>query len=89
MEHTNADGSTEALYSEYFQKLTPEILLKNGWELKNKVYVIRDNVRLGWYPDGTTIVGYHEFPAKITTVLQMQVLQSLLGNKHLINTDIQ
>ena len=65
-------------------KLTPEILLENGWDFRGGLYVKKDKVRIGWYLDGTTIVGYHEFPVKITTVEQMIVLQSLLGNELLI-----
>lgn len=64
--------------------LTPEILLDNGWDFRGGIYVRRDNVRLGWCIDGTTIVGYHEFPAKITTVEQMKMLQTLLGDELLV-----
>lgn len=47
-------------------------LLGQGWVFRGEVYVRFSSPRLGWKPDGTMIVGYHEHPQKITTVEQME-----------------
>ena len=55
-----------------------EYLLSCGWILANGVYVLKSLPRLGWKPDGTMIIGYFEFPAKITTVEEMEMMLKLL-----------
>ena len=62
--------------------LTGEILEKNGFELKEGIYVLKSNPRLGWYPkEKQLIVHYCTFPVKIEFVHQMQNIMLDLGIK--------
>lgn len=55
--------------------VTPEILLKNGWELKAGYYVLKDrNARIGWQPNGDAVLGYSLFPRRIHNIHELQHL---------------
>ena len=43
-----------------------EALENLGWVEKKGVMVRFSQPRLGWKPDGTLIIGYHEWPEKVT-----------------------
>lgn len=49
-------------------------LLKLGWIDRGDVLVRYSNPRLGWKEDGTLIIGYHEYPKKITSVKQLNTI---------------
>lgn len=49
-----------------------EYLTEQGWLFRGGVFVRFSNPRLGWKPDGTLIVGYHERKEKVTTIKQME-----------------
>ena len=49
-------------------------LLKLGWIDKGDVLVRYSNPRLGWKEDGTLIIGYHEYPKKVTSVKQLNTI---------------
>lgn len=50
-------------------------LLSRGWVDKGDVLVRYSSPRLGWKPeDGTLIVGFREFPDKVRTVHEMDVI---------------
>lgn len=49
-----------------------DYLIAKGWVSRNGVFVRFSNPRLGWKPDGTLIVGYHERKEKVTTIKQME-----------------
>lgn len=51
-----------------------EALLKLGWVDKGDVLVRYSNPRLGWKEDGTLIIGYHEWPEKVTSVKQLNTI---------------
>ena len=46
-------------------------LLNLGWVDKGDVLVRYSNPRLGWKPDGTLIIGYHEYPKKVYTMEEL------------------
>lgn len=46
-------------------------LLSLGWVDKGDVLVRYSNPRLGWKPDGTLIIGYHEYPKKVYTLEEL------------------
>ena len=48
-----------------------DFLLARGWVDKGDVLVRYSNPRLGWKPDGTLIIGYHEYPKKVITIEQL------------------
>ena len=63
-------------------EITPFILEKNGLELKEGIYVLKSNPRLGWYPkEKQLIVHYCTFPAKIEFVHQLQNIMIDFGIK--------
>lgn len=50
-----------------------EALLSLGWVDKGDVLVRYSKPRLGWKPgDGTLIIGYHEWPEKVTTIEKLK-----------------
>lgn len=49
-----------------------EELLALGWVDKGDVLVRYSNPRLGWKLDGTLIIGYHEYPYKVTSVEELE-----------------
>ena len=51
--------------------ITKEYLLSQGWVEKGGVMVRFSNPRIGWKPDGTLIVGWHEWPEKVTTIEEL------------------
>ena len=51
--------------------ITKEYLLSQGWVEKSGVMVRFSNPRIGWKPDGTLIVGWHEWPEKVTTIEEL------------------
>ena len=62
--------------------LTPAILEKNGFELKEGIYVLKSNPRLGWYPkEKQLVIHYCTFPTKIEFVHQLQNIMIDLGIK--------
>ena len=53
-------------------------LLKLGWVDKGDILVRYSKPRLGWKPaDGTLIVGYHEWPEKVTTIEKLKEIIEL------------
>ena len=48
--------------------ITSSYLLAHGWVEKDGIFVRFSNPRIGWKPDGTLIVGFHEWPGKVTTI---------------------
>ncbi|MBR0083065.1 MAG: hypothetical protein IJP93_03175 [Bacteroidales bacterium] len=44
-----------------------EYLLAHNWIYRGDILVLYSNPRLGWKPDGTLIIGYHEYPEKVYT----------------------
>lgn len=52
-------------------------LLSRGWVERAGIMVRFTNPRLGWKEDGTLIIGWHEYPEKVTTIQQLEsILQS-------------
>lgn len=49
-----------------------EELLALGWVDKGDVLVYYSKPRLGWKLDGTLIIGYHEYPYKVTSVEELE-----------------
>ena len=58
-----------------------DYLEKNGWLFRGGVWVRFSNPRLGWKPDGTLIVGYHERPEKVHTPEELEAVLGELGLK--------
>ena len=56
--------------------ITFDYLESIGWVEKSGIMVRFGNPRLGWKSDGTLIVGWHEWPEKVTTIEQ---LNKILG----------
>ena len=56
--------------------ITREYLLSQGWKEKSGVMVQFTNPRIGWKKDGTLIIGYHEYPEKVTTIAQLERILS-------------
>ena len=55
-----------------------EELLQLGFVDKGDVLVRYSNPRVGWKPaDGTLIVGYHEWPQKVTSIEQLEQIIDL------------
>ena len=52
-------------------------LLKLGWVDKGDVLVRYSSPRLGWKPDGTLIIGYHEYPKKVYTMEELKQIIEL------------
>lgn len=62
--------------------LTGEILEKNGFFLREGIYVLKSNPRLGWYPkEKQLVVHYCTFPVRVEWVHQMQNIMIDLGIK--------
>ena len=49
-----------------------EELLERGWVERGGVLVRFSNPRIGWKPDGTLIVGWHEWPRKVYSVEKLK-----------------
>lgn len=47
------------------------ILKLLGWEEKSGIMVLRSTPRIGWKQDGTLIIGYNEYPEKITNLTRL------------------
>ena len=54
--------------------ITREYLLVQGWVECSGIMVRFSNPRIGWKPDGTLIVGWHEWPEKVTTIEQLNAI---------------
>ena len=53
-------------------------LISLGWVDKGDVLVRYSNPRLGWKPaDGTLIIGYHEWPEKVTSIEMLETIVDL------------
>lgn len=53
-------------------------LLDLGWIRRGDYLVRFSNPRIGWKEDGTLVVGYHQWPEKVTTMERLQeILQDL------------
>lgn len=55
-----------------------EELLKLGWVDKGDVLVRYSKPRLGWKEDGTLIIGYYEYPNKVTSIDDLNAILALL-----------
>ena len=53
-------------------------LINNGWVDKGDVLVRYSKPRLGWKEDGTLIIGYHEYPNKVTSIDDLNAILGLL-----------
>lgn len=53
-------------------------LLKRGWVDKGDVLVKYSKPRLGWKEDGTLIIGYYEYPNKVTSINDLNAILNLL-----------
>lgn len=45
--------------------INTETLLALGFYWSRDIWVLKAQTRIGWKPDGTLIVGYHEWPKKV------------------------
>ena len=54
-----------------------EQLLALGWVDKGNVLVRYSDPRIGWKEDGTLIIGYHEWPEKVTTIEKLKEIIEL------------
>lgn len=54
--------------------ITREYLFAQGWVERSGIMVRFSNPRIGWKPDGTLIVGWHEWPEKVTTIEQLNAI---------------
>lgn len=45
--------------------INTETLLALGFYWSGDVWVLKGDTRVGWKPDGTLIIGYHEWPKKV------------------------
>lgn len=72
---------------DYYKKLSPEILLKNGWIETPGIIVLKNpTIRLGWMPkNGTFIIGYGQLPRPITEVGELMEIYRLCGLFELAN----
>lgn len=61
--------------------ITREYLLSQGWVEKGGVMVLFSNPRIGWKPDGTLIVGWNEWPEKVTTIEELNKITGQNGTK--------
>ena len=54
---------------------TKDELIARGWVDKGDVLVRYSSPRVGWKPsDGTIIVGYREFPKKVTSITELDAI---------------
>ena len=53
-------------------QLTKSYLASKGWVERAGIMVLFSKPRLGWKPDGTMIVGYHELKDKVTTIEELE-----------------
>lgn len=51
-----------------------EYLLAHNWIYRGDILVLYSNPRLGWKPDGTLIIGYHEYPEKVHTPEELEAI---------------
>ena len=55
-----------------------ETLVKLGWVDRGDILVHYSRPRLGWKPaDGTLIIGYREWPEKVTTIEKLREIIEL------------
>lgn len=55
--------------------LTPEILEKSGWSLKDGIWIKYGPIRIGWRPHNKELImGYHTLPMAVEFVHQLQNL---------------
>ena len=47
-------------------------LLDLGWIRRGDYLVRFSNPRIGWKEDGTLVVGYHQWPEKVTTIERLR-----------------
>ena len=59
-------------------KITKQLLRTLGWEEHSGFMVRFTNPRIGWKEDGTLIIGWHEYPEKVTS---MERLNEILDNE--------
>ena len=48
-----------------YLRITSELLASLGFKFIHDVWVLKGETRVGWKPDGTLIVGYHEWSKKV------------------------
>ena len=51
--------------------ITIEMMLSLGFYWSRDIWVLKGETRIGWKPDGTLIVGYHEWPKKVTDLADL------------------
>ena len=47
------------------------MMLSLGFYWSRDIWVLKGETRIGWKPDGTLIVGYHEWPKKVTDLADL------------------
>ena len=60
-------------------QLTKSYLASKGWVERAGIMVLFSKPRLGWKPDGTMIVGYHELKEKVTTIGELEAIWQQVG----------
>ena len=51
--------------------INTEIMLALGFYWSRDIWVLKRDTRIGWKPDGTLIVGYHEWKEKVTDLAEL------------------
>ena len=51
-----------------------KLMLALGFYWSGDIWVLKGETRIGWKPDGTLIVGYHEWPKKVTDLADLVVI---------------
>jgi len=46
-------------------------MLALGFYWSGDIWVLKRDTRIGWKPDGTLIVGYHEWKEKVTDLAEL------------------
>ena len=46
-------------------------MLALGFYWSRDIWVLKRDTRIGWKPDGTLIVGYHEWKEKVTDLAEL------------------
>lgn len=65
--------------------ITPEILEKNGWFFKGRIWVKKGPMRLCWYPHNAgLIVDYHQLPFAVEYVHHLQHVQRMYGLEEIV-----
>lgn len=65
--------------------ISPEMLEKNGWFFKGRIWVKKGPMRLCWYPHNAgLIVDYHQLPFAVEYVHHLQHVQRMYGLEEIV-----